>query len=515
MEHGEIECLNPNLGEEIAYICETEDVQQVAEYFCRAEPNWLENLELHPECCDYCSDHYPAVGERIDAVQTILRKKALLEIESLHKRFVVEFSVQISQHEEPNRHFADVIAALASVYAAPVLWQLYILQSEYYWKDVTPMLGIGSSQDLIDIQEFAEHIKELPLEVLHFLFKVLIAREIFRALCQVFERMQHPSIIRTKPEGLGFEVLDNPDYPIYQVYLLEVSDSDQEGDESEIQAPLYGSAKSLNFIRQMLHDKLLESPADYSLLYYSIDIAAERFLGDFLERNGVASEDLKSSAKQPFASFNQRKLNDIHQDLSDAADSIKAGQMEILRELQICKGAKEYLPLVASRLGNVFPMLHAETQRLLARGEYFLAINQAEPDAMQPVVLDQAKACEHELLSRVFWPYIQKLFEEGVSEYPAHIPTNLPLIKYSKICRKSMTLGTYCWYLREDLHLRSWAKTVLHLDASLLEREAGWISERRNEAAHKADFRQYDAAIFQSRVYGHQGLLASLHSVGE
>jgi hypothetical protein len=262
----------------------------------------------------------------------------------------------------------------------------------------------------------------------------------------------------------------------------------------------------------MIRERLLDTPADYQLLYFSIDIAAERFLKDILEQSGSFSDDLRQPIRLPLAPAGNGMLNEIHHDLADAADSLKAGQMEILRALQNRRRATEFLPLVESRLGAVYTKLHCETQRLLALGEYFLSINQAEPDAMSPVVLHQAKACENELYMRVFGLYLLKLFTEGTREYPADGSSSVPLIRSSKEQPNSMTLGTYSWYLKNDFMLRSWVKSHLHLNPNALEKESFWISRKRNDAAHKTDFKQYDAAIFQSRVYSPQGLLASLHT---
>lgn len=374
------------------------------------------------------------------------------------------------------------------------------------------MPELGCVAGLVDIQEFALQIKELSHDVLHFLFKALTAREIFRTLCQDYERMRISSYIRSRPDGHGFETIENPDYPIYQVYLLEHSESGQANDDEDSEEPLYGGSIELTFIRYMLREKLLETSTDYSLLYYSIDIAAERFLAEFFQRNGMDSDGVERSADRPFALFSGGKLNDIHQDLADATDSIKAGQMEILRALQTKRQARDFLPLIESRLGSVFTKLHHETQRLLALGEYFLSINQGEPDAMNSVVLNQAKACEHELYMRIFGPYLSKLFSEGARNYPPDGSSRFSLILEGKEQPRSLNFGSYAWYLKYDLRLRTWILEELDLQPEHLSAEAYWLSQQRNNAAHEADFKSFNAAVFQSRVYGPQGLLTSIHS---
>jgi hypothetical protein len=513
MENHENECVTPTLGDDIAFICETDDSQAVADYFDSGEPPYLDNLRYHPEYCSYCFDRYPSAAEHIEAVQNILRGRALRELESLHERFAAEFSVHTS-NENINWIFADRIAALASTYAAPALWQLYVLRPDSYWKEFAVLPGLAGSDALVDLHELAEHFQRIPHDALHFLFKLLTARQLYRDLYRRLDRMLLPNVYKSKPEGIGFEVLDNPDYPIYQAYEVKVSESAKEADECESRAPLYGSTMGLNFIREMIRERLLETPVDYQLFYFSIDVAAERYLKDLLEQDGDSSARSTGSISAAHVSAGNRKLNEIHQDLADATDSIKAGQMEILHALQNRRRAAEFLPLVESRLGAVYTRLHHETQRLLALGEYFLAINQAEPDTMNSVVLHQAKACENELYMRIFGPYLSKLFSEGARDYPADGSSSVPLIKSGKEQPRSMTLGSYCWYLRKDLLLRSWIESALQLHLPTLTNEASWISAQRNLAAHEADFKQYNAATFQSRVYNPQGLLVSLHSKG-
>lgn len=108
MDPFENECETPTLGDEIAFLCETEDFQQVVNYFRSAEPYWLQSLELHPESCDYCREHYPALDERIEAIREVLCERALREIESMHRRFVEEFA-RVVAREEVNRHLRTLL----------------------------------------------------------------------------------------------------------------------------------------------------------------------------------------------------------------------------------------------------------------------------------------------------------------------------------------------------------------------------------------------------------------------
>ncbi|MGO8758757.1 MAG: hypothetical protein ACLQG3_11595 [Terracidiphilus sp.] len=505
-EHG---CTDPNIRADIAHICDGDEWQELVDYYFSGEPGFIKGWRDHYSECAFCKETWPGALVRIEAILNAVQERALREIEALQKRFVAEFSTPLSSEGE-NWRYADRIAALATVYAEPAIWQLYFLLPEHYWKNFAVLPTYSESSEIRPIAACGQHLKALSSEALHFLFTAVLTKEAYRELYGKFWRMSTSSFLRMKSDGVGFESIDNPDYPIYQAYELKASVSMKHFGNDEEGEPFYGSAVLLAFIREKIRETLLETPLDYRVIYSALEEASTGYLRHFQEH---ADEDAPLSAGprdlvvHP-VSYN--KLNEMHHDLADATDSIKAGQMEILRELQSRRNAREFLPLVESRLGKVYSTLHQMTQRLLARGEYFLSINQAEPDAMNVVVLDQAKACENELYMRIFGPFLLKLFTDGVKDYPADGTSKWPLIRNGKEQPRSLILSTYCWYLKNDSQLRSWIESTLHVHLPTLVNEAYWISDKRNLAAHEADFKQYDAAIFQARVYSAQGLLANL-----
>jgi hypothetical protein len=511
MEDHEPECTDLNIGSEILRICEADEWKELVDYYLSGEPSFTKGWREHYSECAYCKEIWPDAMVRIETFLNALQERALQKIEELQKKFVMEFSTPPSGEEE-DWQYADRIAALASVYAEPMIWMLYFLLPENYWKDFTVLPAHSESSEIRPISTCGQHLKALSSEALYFLFAAVLTREVYQKLYDRFWRMHISFRIRKKSDGVGIESYDNPDYPTYQAYELKASISMKHFGKDDEKEPFYGSDVLLGFIREKIREALLETPLNYRVVYSSLEEASTGYLRYFRELGG---EDALSSSGPGNLAVHQvshNKLNELHQDLADAADSIKAGQMEILRELQNRRSAKEFLPLVASRLGNVFPMLDSETQRQLALGEYFLAINQAEPDAMHTVVLHQAKACEHELYMRIFGPYLVKLIAEGVRNYPSHVSSDLPLLINGKHQPRSMNLGSYRWYLKFDPQLRMWIESDKHLNLSALETGLRWISEQRNLAAHEADFRQYDVALLQSRIYSDRGLLTALHA---
>jgi hypothetical protein len=275
--------------------------------------------------------------------------------------------------------------------------------------------------------------------------------------------------------------------------------------------PLYGSPILIDFIREEIRGILLESSLDARVFYAALEQAAAGYAGRFEE--AVAQLD---GAMGPQIAALLTAFRELRSDMNDGIDSLKATQMELLRALERNRRpASAFLPMIESRLGRTYGRLHDTTKRLLALGEYFRSLNQAEPDAMHDVVLHQAKACEHELYMRVIGPYILRLLDDGVLDYLVDESRRTDLLlKGGKEIRQNMKLGTYCWYLKNDARLGQWVESTLRLPLRALIKEGYWISNQRNPAAHEVDYKEYDAAIFQQRLYSENGLLRSLHPEG-
>ncbi len=131
---------------------------------------------------------------------------------------------------------------------------------------------------------------------------------------------------------------------------------------------------------------------------------------------------------------------------------------------------------------------------------------------MNAVIIHQAKACEHELYMRVIGPYIVRLVDDGIMDYIVDDSRRTdPLLKGGKEVTQNMKLGTYCWYLKNDRRLGQFVASTLRLPLRELTNEAYWISKQRNRAAHEPNYKEYDAAMFQQRLFSENGLLRSLH----
>jgi hypothetical protein len=509
MEGRESECSDPRLGAEIERISNTGDLNELVDYYHNdpAEPSFLSQPRQHWSACAFCRTEFPDAMDRLASIQKGAAERALQEIELLSAQYASEFSPTPTSGDEDRQH-VDRLAALASTFSAPVNWQLsFLLPNPSSWTEFTVLSDPGEPGKKRQITACSQHLEALAPETRQFVFVAVLAGELYLDLYNKYWRMQLPTLIGKELSSGGLESIDNPEYPIYQAYEIRASLLPKfAGRDCEME-PLYGSPILLDFIRENLRDTLLETPLDYRLLHSVLEQSAAVYLQQY-ERNGGELGN-HPVASQPGLSA---PLHEISSDLNDGIDSLRAGQMEIRLAIdRLWRPAATYLPLIESRLGGVYGRLHQTTKRLLALGEYFRSINQAEPDAMNDVVLNHAKACEHELYMRIVGPYILRLLGDGVLDYLYEGDCTAPLLKQGKEVIRSMTLGTYARYLKYDSKLREWVKSTLNIPLPALIDEAYWISDQRNLAAHNKDYKQYDMAIFQQRLFSRNGLLNCLH----
>lgn len=113
----------------------------------------------------------------------------------------------------------------------------------------------------------------------------------------------------------------------------------------------------------------------------------------------------------------ERLLRAFKGEFDDFADSMKAGQMEIVARLseRSLRRAEEYKPQIIARIGSaLFSELHEMTQQLLKQAEFQYHINDKEPNYFHGATLTMALAYETELNMRVVWPILKQLFAAGV-----------------------------------------------------------------------------------------------------
>jgi hypothetical protein len=87
-----------------------------------------------------------------------------------------------------------------------------------------------------------------------------------------------------------------------------------------------------------------------------------------------------------------RLCDNLEQHLDDVADSLKAGQMEMLRRWeQLGLRASDMGPYLEARLGLLYARLSESTRRALQLAEYYYSHNQ-EPDDFTPAIISFHRA---------------------------------------------------------------------------------------------------------------------------
>jgi hypothetical protein len=206
-------------------------------------------------------------------------------------------------------------------------------------------------------------------------------------------------------------------------------------------------------------------------------------------------------------------LLDIKHDLQDFGESLKAGQMEILRRIADNHPTAASLgPVISERLGApLYSRLHEKTQRALQLAEYHYKINQ-EPDGFASSAMMIAQAYENELNVRVIGPFVVMLLEAGAETYDAQGKSTNPLIRWGKPSKRSLTLGTFAWYLKEDPDMRS-TVSGLGFDVDGIANDAARLSGLRNRAAHNFSCERTLADELRVGILCPDSVLSRLHPV--
>jgi len=90
-----------------------------------------------------------------------------------------------------------------------------------------------------------------------------------------------------------------------------------------------------------------------------------------------------------------------------------------------------------------------------------------------------------------------------------------PLIRWGKIRARGMTLRSFAWYLERDSVMRS-KISGFGFDAEAVSKDAAWVGNVRNRAAHDFTCDRAIADDLRRRILRRDGILSHLHpNVGE
>lgn len=264
-------------------------------------------------------------------------------------------------------------------------------------------------------------------------------------------------------------------------------------------------------------DVVSSEPCDQCEAVAWRDLTEEEFVfkTDLLDYLASHSDDLLAIEELEGIGSRETKtlqeLQELKQDFHDFADSVKAGQMEVLLRIEhVSRSAATLDPVIAERIGaGLHSRLHAKTQRALQLAEYYYKLNQ-EPDGFAPTAMMIAQGYENELRVRIIGPFLVELLTAGAETYDARGKSTNPLIRRGKVISSSLTLGNLGRYLRECPVMRS-KVSALGCDVDAISKDAALIGVLRNKPAHDFACDRAVADELRGRILCPDGALRRLH----
>jgi len=273
-------------------------------------------------------------------------------------------------------------------------------------------------------------------------------------------------------------------------------------------------------LQQRMESAIANSQLQPTVLLEIVELAA---IGNSIRLEDVKGTRLATVAQpdlppRALTAQQTRALQGLRQEwkmdllnMGDSLDSLKAGQDEIVRLFEQHKRpATSYEPFIAAQLGEpLYSRLHQMTQRALQLVEYLYNVVQ-EPDGFAPTAVRMAQGYENELNVRIIGPIVIELLAAGTQTYDAQGKSKEPLIRWGKVHKRGMTLGSWAWYLGKDPVIRSKA-SERGFDVEAISKDAAWVSVVRNMAAHDFACDRTQADELRRRILCRDGILSRLH----
>jgi hypothetical protein len=274
-------------------------------------------------------------------------------------------------------------------------------------------------------------------------------------------------------------------------------------------------------LQQRMQTAISDSQLQPDVLFSIIEMASIAYsisLEGWSNGTGVAMVAQTDLPQRPLTAQETKALQGVRQEwkrdfdnVEDSLDSLKAGQNAIVRLIEHNRRpAAAYEPYIAAQIGEpLYSRLHQITQRALQVVEYFYNINQ-EPDGFALTAVMMAQGYENELNVRIIGPVLVELMAAGTKTYDAQGKSKEPLIRWGKPNRRGMTLGSWAWYLGKDPAMRN-KVSERGFDVEAISKDAAWISEVRNKAAHDFGCDRTMADELRRRILCSDGVLGRLH----
>jgi hypothetical protein len=430
---------------------------------------------LHWSGCPACRTEFASVLPVFRQIGVGLENKCRDELSSLKDDFVHQKNSLLAEADDSASAYTEII----------VEWALAEEDVFHFLAIGQEVLGLGTSTasrkeseasywvrepSLSNCQEYQDFISLLEPDVQQFVFAVACSRDLF---IPVWERMR-----------------------------------------SEYEA---GALSWIEDRRERMQMAITNSELHRATLFSIIEKASIAFsisLGGW-PKGGVATVASQTDSSQRTLTTKETKeiqglLQEWKRDFDGFEDSMKATQMELLRQIEQNRRTESaYEPDVVARLGeSLYSRLHETTRRTLLLTEFLYNIIQA-PDGFSLTALRMALGYENELLLRIIWPFVNELLATGAKTYNAHGESRYPLILDGSFPKRSMTLGNLAWYLKNDPFMRS-RVSALGFDMAAITSDVEWVLPLRNKAAHEFCDRTV-ADELRRRILCRDGILSRLH----
>jgi hypothetical protein len=471
------DCIDPEAGILLRKVTEKAVAENVAE--CWGEYDFFDlwELRLHWSGCPRCRTEFRDVPRSFAHIGIGLENRC----KDVLSRFRSDFfeqnkSLLAAAKDLPSAH-PEIIArwAMAEDEVFPFLAHgqeaVSLRTSTAYSEELQTSSSLLGPINLSSCQEF---FRSLEFDVQRFVFAVVYSRDLLT--------------------------------PAYEKIHSEHGDA------------VFYSAELQADLQLHLQSAITNSGLAFEVLYEAIEIAATGYsilVGGHLKDNTAATVTRTDPPGKILTLQEAEKiqidLQELKRDFNNSVDSLKAGQMELSRQIERNRRpASSYEPYIAEQLGMpLYSRLSETSQRALQLAEHFYQINQ-EPDGFSPTTIKMAQSYECELALRVIWPFVHELLDAGAQNYDARGISKEPLICFGKVRSRGFTLGTLAWYLGRDPVLRNKA-LGLGFNAEAISKDAAWVGDLRNKAAHDFTCGRAAADDLRKRILCRDGIFSRLH----
>jgi hypothetical protein len=377
------DCIDPEAGGLLREIMKKSVPENVADYGCEYDFVALWEARLHWSGCPACRPEFTGVPAFFAQIGAGLENRFRENLSYVKDDFLSQKNKLLAVADDLPSAYPEIIVRLA-VEEDDVLGNLLHGQEVLCLRVSTdspeepgPSLRGGELPDLWSCREF---ICSLELNLQRFVYAVSIAHDLLQP---VRERVDSEYAETGRPR-----------------VTVEASED----------------------LQQRMQTAIANSQLDPAILFQTIDLSSIACIipvEDWLKRLTTAAQtDLPQKTLTTHETKTiQGALQEWKRDFDNFEDSVKAGQMELVRLIERnSRSAAANEPYIVAQLGEpLYSRLHEKTRRAIQLAEYLYNINQ-EPDGFSLTAITMAQGYENELIVRIIGPFSNQQLTTAVAE---------------------------------------------------------------------------------------------------